>query len=645
MKNCYIYTRVSTAVQVDGFSLDAQMKALRDYAEYRELRIAGEYCDAGRSGKTIKDRPEFRQMMDDVRSQKDEVEFILVFKLSRFGRNAADILRSLQVLEDYDVNLVSVNEAIDSSTKGGKLTLTMLSAVAEMEHENITVQFMAAKKQRILNGNWSGGTVPFGYRAANRHLVKDEYEAEVIRKIYELYLMEENSASSVAGLMNESDYELTNRKEGKPIPFTYEFVTRMVSSPLYCGKVLYNRKTNRKDHDGKTLKQNPEDLITVDGNHEPIVTEEQWMLAQEKKKRLGQKYKKSRLQVNDNILAGIVKCPVCGKGLIGYTSKRKKTDGKEYYPLISYYVCRYHRKSSGGSCSFCRPLHQDAVDGTVFEIMKRLQFNDQFRKELEKAMGTEGSLEERKQNLKYLRIELKDAESAKEKLGTQLDSLNPLRDDYDDNYDLISDKLDEAYDRIDELEKAIRAEKKVLASLEKRSESLGNLDEFLSNLGSLIEKMTSKEKKELCKTLIEKVEIYPEERDDGRIVKSVTFKFPVDFEGLETIEKAGDVVSFTLDCEAIDLPLPEVKKKPTYTAIRSYVKETFGCHVSSLNIAQTKRKYGIDMGKAYNKPEQPKSKIPNCTPEKERMILDALKHFGVLDQSIEYKEGDNHDKN
>ena len=51
------------------------------------------------------------------------------------------------------------------------------------------------------------------------------------------------------------------------------------------------------------------------------------------------------------------------------------------------------------------------------------------------------------------------------------------------------------------------------------------------------------------------------------------------------------------------------------------------------------------MGKAYNKPEQPKSKIPNCTPEKERMILDALKHFGVLDQSIEYKEGDNHDKN
>ena len=95
IKSCYIYTRVSTAAQVEGYSLDAQLEALRGYAEYRDLKIAGEYCDAGKSGKNIKGRPAFRQMMDDVIMQKDDIAFVLVFKLSRFGRNAADIMRTI----------------------------------------------------------------------------------------------------------------------------------------------------------------------------------------------------------------------------------------------------------------------------------------------------------------------------------------------------------------------------------------------------------------------------------------------------------------------------------------------------------------------------------------------------------------------
>ena len=88
-KKCYIYTRVSTMAQTEGYSLDAQQEKLRKYAEYKNLEIAGEYCDAGKSGKSIKGRPAFQQMMEDVASQKDDVSYVLVFKLSRFGRNAA----------------------------------------------------------------------------------------------------------------------------------------------------------------------------------------------------------------------------------------------------------------------------------------------------------------------------------------------------------------------------------------------------------------------------------------------------------------------------------------------------------------------------------------------------------------------------
>ena len=103
---CYIYTRVSTAMQVDGFSLEAQKEKLRRYADFNEMQIVGEYSDAGFSGKNIKGRADFQRMLNDIEAQKDPISYVLVFKLSRFGRNAADVLFSLQLMQDYGVNLI-----------------------------------------------------------------------------------------------------------------------------------------------------------------------------------------------------------------------------------------------------------------------------------------------------------------------------------------------------------------------------------------------------------------------------------------------------------------------------------------------------------------------------------------------------------
>ncbi len=120
---CYIYTRVSTAIQVDGYSLDAQKDKLRKYAEFQDMEIVGEYSDEGHSGKNIKGRQEFMRMLNDIEDGKDRVDFVLVFKLSRFGRNAADVLSSLQLMQDYGVNLICVEDGIDSSKEAGKLLI------------------------------------------------------------------------------------------------------------------------------------------------------------------------------------------------------------------------------------------------------------------------------------------------------------------------------------------------------------------------------------------------------------------------------------------------------------------------------------------------------------------------------------------
>ena len=157
----YTYTRVSTAMQIEGYSLDAQRARLKAFADFNGFEIVGEYEDAGKSGKSIEGRTEFNQMMEDIKSGKDGVSFVLVFKLSRFGRNAADVLSTLQVMQDYDVNLICVEDGIDSSKDAGKLMISVLSAVAEIERENIRIQTMEGRIQKAREGRWNGGFAPY----------------------------------------------------------------------------------------------------------------------------------------------------------------------------------------------------------------------------------------------------------------------------------------------------------------------------------------------------------------------------------------------------------------------------------------------------------------------------------------------------
>ena len=180
MKNkkikCDIYTRVSTTMQVDGYSLDAQKEKLKRYAEFQNMEIVNEYSDEGKSGKSVEGRPEFQRMLDNIENGTDEVQFVLVFKLSRFGRNAADVLNSLQRMQDFGVNLICVEDGIDSSKDSGKLMISVLSAVAEIERENILVQTMEGRKQKAREGKWNGGFAPYDYELVNGELQGVKYE-------------------------------------------------------------------------------------------------------------------------------------------------------------------------------------------------------------------------------------------------------------------------------------------------------------------------------------------------------------------------------------------------------------------------------------------------------------------------------------
>lgn len=243
---CYIYTRVSTSMQVDGYSLDAQKDKLRKYAEFQNMLVAGEYCDEGKSGKNIEGRPEFLRMLRDIESGKDGVSFVLVFKLSRFGRNAADVLTSLQRMQDFGVNLICVEDGIDSSKDSGKLMISVLSAVAEIERENILVQTMEGRRQKAREGKWNGGFAPYGYKLVDGQLQIAEEEAEVIRIIYDKYIHTTMGTARIANWLNEHGYSKICRHNNKREAFTGSFLIGVLDNPVYCGKLAYGRRHNEK---------------------------------------------------------------------------------------------------------------------------------------------------------------------------------------------------------------------------------------------------------------------------------------------------------------------------------------------------------------------------------------------------------------
>ena len=193
-------------MQVDGYSLDAQRDKLRKYAAYEDMVVAGEYSDEGFSGKNIQGRQEFQRMLNDIQDCKDGVSYVLVFKLSRFGRNAADVLNSLQLMQDFGVNLICVEDGIDSSKDAGKLMISVLSAVAEIERENIRTQTMAGREQKAREGKWNGGFAPYGYKLENGNLVIAEDEVEVIRVIYDRYIHTNEGVAGVAKYLNRNGY-------------------------------------------------------------------------------------------------------------------------------------------------------------------------------------------------------------------------------------------------------------------------------------------------------------------------------------------------------------------------------------------------------------------------------------------------------
>lgn len=447
--------------------------------------------------------------------------------------------------------------------------------------------------------------MPFGYRNVDGNLIAEPGEAEIVRLIYAKYLEPDMKLTTVVRWLNDRGYRRISR--GSPCPFNRDFVARVLSNPIYCGKIIYYHRSNRG-----MAEQEQREEVTVRGKQEAIVSEEMWDRVQEKRKRLSVRHEKNEPE-RISMLAGLVKCPLCGAGLVMQKNKSVNRNRGGYYKTIHYYDCWYYRKSEGRRCGFRHTYNQKKLDGAVLEILGQVTRTDEFRNAFAEAIGDQASEASFEGQLKDLRRRLHSQEHLKYKLGEELDRLDVMSEGYDEAYDAVQKKIDAVYDRIEQLETEIGKVRRKLAAVREGIHSSGQIRRILDHFDRLYGKMNCAERRELCRQFIERIEVFPEEQEDGRILKSIAFRFPV-FYGEK--EESGDpglpdeTVSFELDCGKLPVTVPEAKA--TYAEIRAYVMEKTGRKVSSLYIAQIKRKYGIEMGENYNKPEDPDARVPKC---------------------------------
>ena len=319
---CGIYVRVSTDDQRDnGYSIDSQLRMIKEYCEKNDYDIVDVYNDAGHSGKDLM-RPEMQRLLKDIKSKK--IDKLVAIKVDRLTRNNYDGFWLLNYCEEHDVKIELILEPYDVSTANGEMIFGMNLVFGQRERKEIGARTKRAMEEMALE-HIHPSKAPYGYirNKETGHLEVEPIEAEVVKEIFEL-CKQGNSTRSIATIMKDNNAYL---KQGK---WKSDRVYKILTNSIYIGIFEYGK-----------YKRKPQDILRVENYCEPIIDEVTWNAT----RNVLVKNKHSNYGEYIHLFSGLVKCPICGE-IMSSSESFKYPNGKQkvYYHLR----CKNHNCNGFG---------------------------------------------------------------------------------------------------------------------------------------------------------------------------------------------------------------------------------------------------------------------------------------------------------
>ena len=477
-----IYIRVSTEDQArEGFSLGEQEEKLKALCDYKGYKIYRVYKDAGISAKDMEHRPEFQQMLKDMRDKK--INAIVAYKLDRVTRSVRDLEELISELEANKCYLICDRDDVNTSTANGRFFVRMLTVLSQLEIEIVSERTKFGLVGAIKQGHFPGKP-PLGYKHVNKKLVIDHSTSWIIEKIFDLY-RNGLSFQRVANYLNDNAIlGRTNWSDGN--------VEKIIDNKIYKG-----------DYEQYKVDKSRESIIYVDVV-DPIIPRYLWDECQDQKIKNQRTYSRHRTYIFFQKLI----CPHCGR--IMKCKASGSHDGR-----YMYY-----------NCEFCRyNLNEAKVEKRFVQILTNLlrideEYNNYFLPIFAKKS--------KKTAVSDLSKEISDLSKQRERIKTAYATGVIELEDLNDSLKVINEKL--SHLRYEQ-EKQIEIDSSKQFSIEEvminRDKSSYPLNDF-KNTQFLLNEWNQKDdtdKQYFVNRYIESITIEKTDNTaDGLVIKDIKFK-------------------------------------------------------------------------------------------------------------------------
>lgn len=489
-----IYVRVSTEEQAkEGFSIRAQEQKLKDYARIKEWAIHKIYIDEGISGKNITDRPQINQLIKDIK--KRLIKNVLIFKIDRLTRNTSDLIYLINLFNEYNCAFNSLCESIDTQTPSGRMFIKIIGIFAEFERENIVERTKLGFERKVKEGySLCTRTASYGYtRNIGDKIQKiNEKEAVIVREVFDMFVHHGKSFLDIAKNLNERNIPT---KENSV--WIARSIRNMLTNCNYIGKVRYATKDEERNFE-------------VQGNHEPIISNELYEEAQELISKISKKSYTKRPK-EENYFSGVLYCAKCGARLVTHNDLYKNKSGEKIFKS-GYRCSNYIRKTCSAS-----NISQKSVETAFMDYIEQIEdfsaINEIQLEENRKAKDNNSKL------IKKLNNQLKNLENKeKEILSSYVDN-NLNFDRYIQLKDYIEDEKCKICKQLEEIS----------AIEEDTEEMIIKKEDIIKNLKENWTFLNNEEKRLFLIKFVDKIMIVNEMKNSRRGIAKITdIKFNTD---------------------------------------------------------------------------------------------------------------------